>query len=205
MMSPQMNQQSNTTANQPANTVAPAQALEAGRAPQKNWKELQSNIDNNTWGPYKEGYDNPQASRYAQERRGNGIPLKENDNESINKRTQQANIDAYDPNSEIIKAISRHLDEIPDAAKQFLAEHLTPEFVVAIGIINGPEVAEYLNQFADPNKVMVPVPRQMAEQYMQQQKGQTAAPQGSAPQAPSQPQPQQAPAPAMGGGMMAPK
>jgi len=110
--------------------------------------------------------------------------------------------------------VEAHLDGLPDQDKAFLAEHLTPEFVRAIGLISGPEVAQYLNQFADPNKVLVPVPRQLAEQYLAEQgKGQGPAngqPQGQPmpqPQAPAQVAPQSAPPAAMpqGGGMMAPK
>ncbi len=104
----------------------------------------------------------------------------------------------------IQKNLAAHLDQLSDGDKQFLAEHLTPEFVRAIGLINGPEVAQYLNQFADPNKVMVPVPRQVAEQFLAQQK-QGQAPQGQ----PQQAAPSQAPmAPPQAGpqpGMMNPQ
>lgn len=99
--------------------------------------------------------------------------------------------------------IEAHLDALPDQDKAFLAEHLTPEFVRAIGLISGSEVAQFLNQFADQSKVLVPVPRQMAEQYLSEQNSQAAPaqPQGQ-PMAPAQPsQPTQAPA----GGVMTPK
>lgn len=114
----------------------------------------------------------------------------------------------------IITNLTAHLDSLADPDKQFLAEHLTPEFVRAIGLINGPEVAEYLNQFANPNKVLVPVPRQIAEQYLAQQQaeqgkaapqGQPQSAQGGAPAMapPSQPPVSQAPA-APQAGMMQP-
>ncbi len=94
---------------------------------------------------------------------------------------------------EIAKNLAAHLDQIPDDQKQFLAEHLTPEFVRAIGIINGPEVAEYLGQFADPNKVLVPVPREIAEKFLAEQQQGQSAPQGQPQPAPQQGQPNMAP------------
>lgn len=110
---------------------------------------------------------------------------------------------------DIVQNLEMHLDQLQDQDKAFLAEHLTPEFVRAIGLINGPEVANYLNQFVDPDKVLVPVPREIAEQFMAQQ-GQQA---GAAPQPQGQPMPQPQAQPAgpmpapmpQGGGMMAPK
>lgn len=93
----------------------------------------------------------------------------------------------------IVEGLKAHLDQIPDDQKQFLAEHLTTEFVRAIGIITGPEVAEYLAQFVDPNKVMVPVPRDVAEQHLAQQQGQPAQPQTSGQPSAPPPSAQQAP------------
>jgi len=94
----------------------------------------------------------------------------------------------------IIQDLEAHLDQIPEDQKAFLAEHMTPEFVRAIGIINGPEVASYLNQFADDTMVLVPVPREIAEQHLaaQGQQGQLSAPQ----QGPSLMAPQSQPTPA---------
>lgn len=107
--------------------------------------------------------------------------------------------------NDVVKQLQAHLDQIPDDQKQFLAEHLTNEFVRAIGIINGPEVAGYLAQFVDPNKVMVPVPRDVAEQHLAQQqaKGQTPAQQ----QTQGQPVPTAPAAPpnAPQGGLMSPR
>jgi len=105
-----------------------------------------------------------------------------------------------DESATIVKNLQAHLDQLQDKDKQFLAEHLTPEFVRAIGLINGPEVAGYLAQFVDEDKVMVPVPRQIAEQYRAEQQG-GAQPQGQ-PQQPIQAQPQAAP---QNPGMMAPQ
>lgn len=97
----------------------------------------------------------------------------------------------------LVQELEAHLDSLQNNDKAFLAEHLTPEFVRAIGLINGPEVAQYLSQFADPNKVLVPVPRELAEQYLAQAQGQ-AAPQ---PQPQQQGMAPQAAQPAQGGMM----
>lgn len=115
-----------------------------------------------------------------------------------------------DGGAAIIQELEAHLDQIPDQDKAFLAEHMTPEFIRAIGLINGPEVAQYLNQFADPNKVLVPVPRQIAEQYLaeqQSQQGGSPAQQGQSnpPQASITPPQAMPPAPQGGQGIMAPR
>lgn len=106
---------------------------------------------------------------------------------------------------DIVAGLQQHLDQLPDNDKAFLAEHLTNEFVRAIGIINGPEVAGYLAQFVDPDKVMVPVPRKLAEEHLAQEqaKGQTPAQQ----QTQGQPVPTASAAPpsAPQGGVMSPR
>jgi hypothetical protein len=110
-------------------------------------------------------------------------------------------LDSSPPTDEEIQA---HLDALPDEAKAFLAEHLTPEFVQAIGFISGPEVANYLNKYADPDKVLVPVPRKVAEENLAKMQAQTG---GGQPQGQPSAPPQATPAPAQppqGGGMMAP-
>lgn len=94
--------------------------------------------------------------------------------------------------------IDAHLDNLPDEAKAFLAEHLTPEFVTAIGFISGQEVANHLMKYADQDKVLVPVPRKVAEENLAALKAQAGGQQPQA--APAQAQP----APAPQGGMMAP-
>lgn len=106
--------------------------------------------------------------------------------------------------------IKKHLDALSDDDKAFLAEHLVPEFVRAIGLISGQEVATYLDKFADKTKVLVPVPREVAEEYLAKQQGQASTtPQGSpqtapAQAVPAQASPQQAPQMPMQG-MMAPR
>lgn len=114
--------------------------------------------------------------------------------------------------AQITDALAAHIKSLQPEDQKFLAAHMTPEFVHAMGLINGPIVEQYLNQFADKDKVMVPVPRQVAEGLAQQQMEKMK--QGQQPSAPSQgnAQPTQAtPAPAApaapaspSGGMMAP-
>lgn len=97
--------------------------------------------------------------------------------------------------------IQQRLDALPDNDKKFLSQYLTPEFVYAIGLVSGPDAAQYLNQFTDQNKVLVPVSRQeagriqAAVQQDQQQNGQGQQPQGQPQAAPQQAQaaPQQKP------------
>lgn len=96
--------------------------------------------------------------------------------------------------------LSTRLDALSDQDKKFLAQYMTPEFVYAMGLVAGPDTANYLKQYADPNKVLVPVSREEAhriqEVVKQQQAGQTGQP-GTPQPAPQQgmaaPQPQAQP------------
>lgn len=106
---------------------------------------------------------------------------------------------------DIVAGLQQHLDQLPDNDKAFLAEHLTNEFVRAIGLINGPEVAGYLAQFVDPNKVMVPVPRDVAEQHLAQQQAKGQAPAQQQTQGQPVPTAPAAPPSAPQGGLMSPR
>lgn len=93
--------------------------------------------------------------------------------------------------------MQQRLDSLPDHDKQFLAQYLTPEFAYAIGLVSGQDAGQYLSQFVDPNKVLVPLSKQQAQQIQaaaKQQQGQQGQPpaQGQAP-APQQPTPQAKP------------
>lgn len=113
---------------------------------------------------------------------------------------------------QVSDALAAHIKSLAPDDQKFLQAHMTPEFVHAMGLINGPVVEQYLDQFADKSKVMVPVPRNVAEglAQMQTQKMQ----QGQQPSASSpstQPTPaapaqtaNAAPASTPGGGMMPP-
>ena len=93
--------------------------------------------------------------------------------------------------------IEAYFNSLPEESMAYLAEHMTPEIINVIRIVSGKEVGDYLNQFADNDKVLVPVPRQMAEQYRQQAMSQSQPQQDTAPT----PQPQAQPAPSAGGMM----
>lgn len=80
--------------------------------------------------------------------------------------------------------IEQQLDALPDQDKAFLAQYLTPEFVYAMGLVN-PDAAQYLSQFVDKSKILVPLNREKAVQLKQQLDQQNSKPQG-------QPAPQQA-------------
>lgn len=89
-----------------------------------------------------------------------------------------------------INPVEQKLDALQDQDKAFLAQYLTPEFIYAVGLVSSPETAQYLSQFVDQSKVLVPVDKQYAEQLKAaiQQKQQQDA---SAPQPQGQPQPAQ--------------
>ena len=98
-----------------------------------------------------------------------------------------------------VEEIEAYFNGLPEQSMAYLAEHMTPEIINVIRIVSGKEVGDYLNQFADNDKVLVPVPRQMAEEYRQQAMSQSQPQQGPAPT----PQPQAQPAPRPQG-MMSP-
>jgi hypothetical protein len=98
-----------------------------------------------------------------------------------------------------LEEMESYFNSLPEPAMAYLAEHMTPEIINVIRIVSGQEVGDYLNQFVDNDKVLVPVPRQMAEQYRQQGMAQSQPQQGPAPT--PQPQAQSAQRPQ---GMMAP-
>ena len=92
-----------------------------------------------------------------------GSPQQATNNIKPNFLTEKNGVDDVGPTEEEIAA---HLDNLPDEGKAFLAEHLTPEFVTAIGLISGEAVAQHLMKYADPDKVLVPVPRKVAEENL---------------------------------------
>lgn len=90
--------------------------------------------------------------------------------------------------------IQQRLDALPDHDKQFLAQYLTPEFAYAVGLVSGQDAGQYLSQFVDPNKVLVPVSKQQAQQIQDAVK-QHQAQQGQQPAQGQPPVPQQPVAP----------
>lgn len=86
--------------------------------------------------------------------------------------------------------MQEYLDGLPPEQKEFLAYHMTPEFAQAVGIATGSQVAaDVFGQMANPEIALIPVPRSMAQELMQQISGQ--APSGQPPEgqpAPDAPQ-----------------
>lgn len=83
--------------------------------------------------------------------------------------------------------LTKHLQSLPPAQKQFITSYLTPETLTLMGIIVGAEVYDVLKPYTDPKKMAVVVPRDnnqqgQAPQPLLQQNTQQAQ------------QPQQAPA-----------
>ena len=110
-------------------------------------------------------------------------------------QAQKAGTPAQDPNAQggqspEMQNMIAHLDSLPEEAKRYFAEFLTPETAKCYGILLGPEAEQYFTQLADPNITLVPVPKDVAEQQM----GQMNSSEGSMPQGqvPAQPMPAQA-------------
>lgn len=80
--------------------------------------------------------------------------------------------------------LNEHLGSLPENAKRAVAAHLTPEFAQLVGAITGSsQLADVLGEMADPNLALVPVPREVAQQLLEQVQGQ--APQAGAPAQPA--------------------
>ncbi len=80
---------------------------------------------------------------------------------------------------QVLAGFQEHLASLPQEQAELVSEHMTPEMTQILGIIFGPEVGEFFNQFADPSIILVPVEREafMAEVQAGQQGGQqTPAP-----------------------------
>lgn len=100
-----------------------------------------------------------------------------------------------------------NLNNLPEEHKAFVAEHLTPEMAVVIGLVTGDmAITEQLRPFVNPERMLVPVNRaefeSMAQQKMAQadpadptQAAQAAPTPASKPETGNQPQ-QQAATPA---------
>ena len=85
--------------------------------------------------------------------------------------------------TEELKAIlNEQLGSLPEEAKRKVAAHLTPEFAQLVGAITGsPALANVLGEMADPNLALVPMPRKMAQQIVDQMQAQQPASPEAAP------------------------
>lgn len=94
-----------------------------------------------------------------------------------------------------MQGLIQHLDSLPEQAKAYVAQYLTPETAKWAGYVFGSdEVYQYFNQLADPNITLVPVPKDVAEQAMAQPNSSEGTMPAGQPSAPPAPMPQ-APAP----------
>ena len=91
----------------------------------------------------------------------------------------------YDPR--ILQHIETHMNSVPPEQKAFVAQYMTPELAVILGIIIGNEAYDYFKKFADPKKELTVQPRQ---NQPEQNTAPQPAPQASSPQ---QSGPQQGP------------
>lgn len=89
---------------------------------------------------------------------------------------------------DMLAELQSHLDALPKDEKEFVASYLTPETARLLGVLTGSnDVLEYFTRLANPNVVLVPVPRDKAQQFAAAVQGNAQSPQGG----PGQPQPQQ--------------
>lgn len=97
--------------------------------------------------------------------------------------------------------LEEHLSALPPEQQEFMAAFMTPEFAQAVGILTGSEeVFSYLSSRADSNRVLLPLPREVAEQLI----GQVSPDMAGQPTSPEQPpMDSQPPMAAMPQGVMA--
>jgi hypothetical protein len=88
--------------------------------------------------------------------------------------------------------LEEHLSALPPEQQEFMAAFMTPEFAQAVGILTGSEeVFSYLSSRADSNRVLLPLPREVAEQII----GQLQPEMAGQPASPEQPPVEQQPMP----------
>lgn len=93
--------------------------------------------------------------------------------------------------------LNEQLGAMSEGAKRAVAAHLTPEFAKLVGIITGSQqLADVLDEMANPSIALVPMPREKAQELLAQVQG------GTQPQPQPEPQGQAMPAPAGPSGAM---
>lgn len=100
-------------------------------------------------------------------------------------------------NDSIKKNLESHLDALGPEQQEFIAAHLTPEIAGMFGLVLGQEAYDFMSQYANPEVVLVPMPRSALQQGKQAAQADPNVPmQEGPPQTaqPQQPQPQAAPA-----------
>lgn len=68
--------------------------------------------------------------------------------------------------NEIVDALEQALDNLPLELQEALASHLTPETAMIFGAWMGEPVGELMMKYADPETVLVPIPRRDAEKML---------------------------------------
>lgn len=73
--------------------------------------------------------------------------------------------------------ILERLNALPEDQKGFIAAFMTPEFAQAVGMITGNEqLSQFIQQRADSSRVLLPLPREVAQQLVGQMQGQQTQP-----------------------------
>lgn len=62
-----------------------------------------------------------------------------------------------------MEGLIAHMDALPEEAKQFMSQYLTPESAKMFGLILGEEAGKYFMEIANPEMVLVPIPRAEVE------------------------------------------
>lgn len=75
------------------------------------------------------------------------------------------------------RILSEHLDKLPTEAKEFLAAFMTQEFAQAVGLLTGSEeLFNFVNSRADSSRVLMPLPREVAQQIVGEVQQQATVP-----------------------------
>ncbi len=82
--------------------------------------------------------------------------------------TEDTNINDVPTPIEIAEAMEEALDNLNIEMKQFAATHFTPEIAMFIEAWLGPEAGDVVMKYADPDIVLLPVPRKEAEEMLGQ-------------------------------------
>jgi hypothetical protein len=62
--------------------------------------------------------------------------------------------------------LQKYLDNLSDPQKTLVTSYLTPEIALLLGVFLGPDSFQFLAQYADPTKVLMPQPRAEVEKAM---------------------------------------
>ena len=83
------------------------------------------------------------------------------------KRNMENGQEAPVYNDSIKKNLESHLDSLGPEQQEFIAAHLTPEIAGVFGLVLGQEAYDFMSQYANPDVVLVPMPRKALQQGKQ--------------------------------------